>query len=286
MTVTAPGPIADAQHRGAPVVWLGWEDYLAWLSGKLVTTADAWGSVVRLGPPWKPGQHMAFIGPTGEGKTTHAVGVLGTRKYVLALDPKGEDETLSASGYVRVGSIYQENLKWQATHRDDARAWRDIWEGIERGRPARVIVGGPANTAAQLADLKALMRQAVEFARFNGGWTVYCDEFEVASSRDLFNLAPVINHGLITARHKAVSLVNSYQAQAWVSKHAIRQARMAVMFQTGDRDMIKNVARAMGRNWQEVAVIVDVLGELPYSSATICRGPRHPIVYTKAPAVN
>jgi hypothetical protein len=126
----------------------------------------------------------------------------------------------------------------------------------------------------------------VEFCRYAGGWCQYCDEFEVASSRDMFALGPAINLGLITARRKAVSVVNSYQAQAWVSKHAIRQARKAVLWQTGDRDMIKNVARAMGRNWQDVAVIVDVLGELPYASATICRGPRHPIVLTKAPAVN
>ena len=38
---------------------------------------------------WHPGDHAALIGPTGEGKSTFAVGILGLRKWVLALDPKG-----------------------------------------------------------------------------------------------------------------------------------------------------------------------------------------------------
>jgi hypothetical protein len=280
----APGlGLLDRPGHDWPVVWLDFPDYLDWLAGRLVTTADAFGRVVRLGPPWEPGQHWAFIGPTGEGKTTHAVKVLESRKYVLALDPKGEDETLSASGYVRVGSLYKDSLRWAATHREDARIWSKIWKDIDEGRPARVIIGGPADDDEQFSKLRELMGEAIDFCRYAGGWTQYCDEFEVASSPDLFGLGHGINLGLITARRKGVSVVNSYQAQAWVSKHAIRQARKATLWQTGDRDMIKNVAQAMGRNWQEMAVIIDQLP--PFVSATICRGPRYPVVLTKCPKV-
>jgi hypothetical protein len=268
-----------------PVVWLDWEDYLRWVEGRLATTADYLGRVVRLGPGWDPGQHWALIGPTGEGKTTFAVGVLGTRRFVMALDPKGDDETLAGSGYVKVASIWRDSLIWAARNRDDARTWRRIWEAIEEGRPARVIVRGPADSAAQLAELRALIAEAFDFARFGHGWTVYCDEFEVATSREMFGLAAAYNQGLITARHRAVSLLNSYQAQAWVSKHAIRQARRATLWQTGDRDMIKNVARGMGRDWVESAQIVDALTELDYACATFCRGPRWPVVLTKPPKV-
>lgn len=265
------------------VVWLPWEDYLAWLGGQLTQATTSWGELVDLAPSWKPGQHKAFIGPTGEGKSTHAVGVLDTRKYVLALDPKGEDETLSASGYVRVGSIWEDTLRWRLAHREDARTWNHIWDRIERGQDARIIVGGPADDDDQFTALRQLMEDAVQFCRYAGGFTQYCDEFEIASSQQMFNLAKHINLGLISARRKGISIVNSYQAQAWVSSHAIRQARMAVMWPTGAKQMIVNVAEGMGRNWQEVAEAVQMLP--PFHTLTIPRN-RGPMVITKAPRIN
>lgn len=269
------------EHHSQPVVWLPWDQYLAWLSGKLTHAQTAWGEDVRLGPPWQPGEHDAMIGPTGEGKSTYAVGRLSLRKYVMALDPKGEDETLSASGYSRVRSLYQDSLRWRLANREDAKTWDRVWRAVEDGRPARVIIGGPARSHAQVTELKALMRDAVSFCRFAGGFTLYVDEFEVVSSRDIFGLAPVVNEMLITARRAGISVMTSYQAQAWVSKHAIRQARRAVMWPTGDRDMIQNVARGMGRDWREVATVVDELP--PFHTATIPRGKHHPMVITSAP---
>lgn len=281
MTVTTPtyepGPHDE-------VVWLDFEQYKLWLSGRLIKAQSSFGPV-KLGPAWEPGQHMALIGPTGEGKTTHAVGVLGLRKFVLALDPKGEDETLSASGYVRVGSIWKDSLRWRLAHREDAKTWAGIWKNIDRNRPARVIVGGPADDDAQFSALKQLMADAVDFCRYAGGFTQYCDEFEIASSRDMYALGPAINLALISARRKGISCVNSYQAQAWVSKHAIRQARKAVVSPTGDRKMIEEISRAMGRDWRVVAAAVD---ELPaFHTLTIPRGKRGgPMVITHAPKIN
>lgn len=77
-TITPP----QAPHGdGRAVVGLEWDDFLAYMRDV-----------------WEPGQHIAMIGPTGEGKSTFAVGLLSLRKWVLALDPKGEDETLTESG--------------------------------------------------------------------------------------------------------------------------------------------------------------------------------------------
>lgn len=268
----------------SPCVFLEWDKYLDWLGGKLKITHDGDGGLVRLGPPWKPGEHKAMIGPTGEGKTTHAVGILDLRKWVLALDPKGNDDTLAASGYLRVSSIWKPGLQWKIMHREDARTWDHIWKAIEDDRPARVIVGGPADDDAQFTALKTLIGDGVKFCRYVGGFTQYCDEFEIASSREMMNIAPAINLALISARRKGISVVNSYQAQAWVSKHAIRQARRAVMWSTGDRDMIQSVARGMGRSWQDTAALIDQLP--PFATATIPRGKNGgPMVITKAPKV-
>jgi len=264
-----------------PAVWLNWEQYLDWLGGKLIHIMTAWGEDVRLGPPWQPGEHMALDGPTGEGKTTHAVGILANRKYVLALDPKGEDETLSASGYQRVRHIWQDSAAWRIKHRADAKIWKDIHDRIDDGLDARVIVGGGSSSEAEDVALQKLMREAIVYSRHAGGWTLYVDEFELLSSQRMFNEGPAIERMLITARRKKTSVVTTFQAPAWISHHATRQARRAVKWPTGDVDMVKKLAQAMGRNWRDVGQAVDLLPE--FHTLTIPRGKRHPMVITSAP---
>jgi hypothetical protein len=280
MTLLA-GAETDRNELSQPVVWLNWDQYLQWLNGRLIHVTTAWGEKVRLGPPWQPGEHMALDGPTGEGKTTHAVGILEARKYVLALDPKGEDETLSQSGYVRVRSIWQDSLRWKLAHRQDAKTWNDIHRRIDDGLDAKVIVGGGSDTDEQDIALQRLMRDAITYSRHSGGWTLYVDEFELLSSQRMFNEGPRIERMLITARRKKTSVVTTFQAPAWISQHATRQARRAVKWPTGDRNMIKKLAEAMGRDWRELGSAVDLLPE--YHTITIPRGKRHPMVITSAP---
>lgn len=279
MTLSAAElPPAD---QSQPVVWLSWDDYLGWLSGRVTRTTTAWGEQVQLGPAWQPGEHMALDGPTGEGKTTHAVGILSVRKYVLALDPKGEDETLSASGFLRVRSIWEDSLRWRLAHRDDAKTWADVHKLIDEGRPAKVIVGGGSSTDEEDVALERLMRESITYARHAGGWTLYVDEFELLSSQRMFNQGPRIERMLITARRRKTSVVTTFQAPAWISQHATRQSRRAVKWPTGDRDMVIKLSRAMGRDWREVAQAVDLLP--PFHTLTIPRGKRHPMVMTSAP---
>jgi len=227
---------------------------------------------------------MCMIGPTGEGKTTFAAGVLDDRRYVLALDPKGEDETLTASGYERIATLPSANRGplWRVQHWSAARQWDRIENRIAEGLPARIIIGGPARTETQDHANQRLMRQAFMYAREAGGWTVYVDEFELISSQRMFNQGPAVERMLISARRDGTSVVTSYQAQAWVSRHASRQARFAVIWPTGDRDMIKNVARAMGRDWGQLAAGVD---ELPaFHVLVVPRGKSGgPLVCTSAP---
>lgn len=277
MTITAATPPAEQQ---AQVVWLPWDDYLGWLAGKITDAETAWGERVKLGPALAPGQHMALIGPTGCAKTTHAVGVLGAcRKYVLALDVKGEDETLAQSGYVRVKQLPRQGPRSMIG--EDQKIWRRIHKRIDDGQDARVIVGGGARTDAQDVALQGLMRESVTYARHAGGWTLYIDEFELMSSQRMFKLGPMIERMLITARRDKTSVVTTFQAPAWVSKHATRQATKGVIWPQ-DTDMVKNIARGMGRDWRAVAEAVDQLPQ--WHTLTIGRGKMSgPMVITSAP---
>ena len=275
---------ASPPEAGANVIYLTWEQYLAWLAGKLKQARNAAGVMVKLPPAWVPGDHGAFIAPTGEGKTTHAVGVLGLRKWVLALDAKGEDETLTASGYIRVRELPADG--WRAAvnrlrDKGDQRAWKEIYERIDAGQPARVIVGGAAHNDREDDKLRKLMREAITFCRHSEGWTLYVDEFELLSSQRMFHLGPPVERMLITARRAKTSVITSYQAQAWVSSHAHRQAKQVTMWQTGSRQMIKNIAEGMGRDWRQLAEVIDLLPK--WHSVTIPRGTHDPMVITRAP---
>lgn len=277
MTATAAEPRAD--DYSAHAVLLDWDrEFLPWVRGKK-THGDANGTRVPLPPPWKPGQHWALIGPTGEGKSTFAVGILSLRKWVLSLDPKGEDETLESSGYVRVRSMPPPKGSPVGKPKPGTDRW--IWDQVEHGRPVGLIAGFEAVTDEEDAALHALMKDSVIWCRRTRGWTLYVDEFELLSSQRMFRLGPDIERMLITARRAGTSVVTSFQAAAWVSKHATRQASFTSLWPTRDRSMIQAVAESMGRDWRIIAAAVD---ELPaYHVLVIPKQVRAPMLITSAP---
>ena len=95
---------SSASSESPTIEVLPWEDFLPWWS-------DA----------WEPGQHVGIVGPTGSGKTTLEFGLCQTTDYVLAIDPKGGDQTLAASGWRRVTT-------WPPPSGVIARVMPSIWE--------------------------------------------------------------------------------------------------------------------------------------------------------------
>lgn len=217
---------------------------------------------------WTPGTHFALCGPTGEGKTTFAVSILNLRKWVLALDPKGEDDTLTASGFTRVTK-----LPLSSRMRND----------IADGKPARLIIGGAARTNQEEKALRELMNKAIAMARQQGGWTLYADEFQILADLRMFNLGKPIEQLLIAARKNRTSVVTSFQAPAWVPKASTRQAGLVAIWPTRDINMIKAVAESMGRPWQNMAQAVYALEK--YYVLIIPSDVHAPMIITKPPKV-
>jgi hypothetical protein len=274
-----------ADDYGHHAVLLDWErHFLPWLKGKYTYHHLLGGERLPLAPGWKPGQHMALIGPTGEGKSTFAVGLLGLRKWVVALDPKGEDETLKAAGYERITRIPPPDPAHNRVGKPKPGTDRWVWDQVQQGKPVGLVVGFEPQTDAEDVQLHELMRESITWTRRSRGWTLYVDEFELLSSQRMFRLGPDIERMLITARRAGTSVVTSFQAAAWVSKHATRQASFTCLWPTRDRQMIKNVAEAMGRDWRMIASAADELP--PFHVLVIPKQIRRPMVVTTAPKIS
>jgi hypothetical protein len=219
--------MTSPEAHGLNVVGVPFEHFLLWLKAS-----------------WTPGKHFALVGPTGEGKTTFAVHALLQRKWVMALDAKGEDDTLAESGFVRVTSFPLP---------------RKIRNDIAEGRPARIILGGSARNDREERALRHLMQQGVDAVRQQGGWTVYADEFQILADLRMFGLGKKIEQLLIAARKNRTSVMTSFQAPAWVPKASTRQAAFIAVWPTRDFDMIKNVANAAGRPYRELQAAIEML---------------------------
>jgi hypothetical protein len=274
--VTSPTGLSLAARPG--VVALTPAEFLAWAKGELTEIAG-----IRLGPPWQPGQHLALLGKTREGKTNLAVWLCQQlRRYVLALDPKGMDESLSASGWERVATVPGGTVK-PAWRSKEWQTWERLQQDLAEGKPVRVIAGIESRTRAADAANRRLMGDAIEYARQSGGWTLLVDEHQVLSDQRMFGLGPAIARQAITAARDKTSLIINFQFLAWIEKAGVRQSTLIGMARTRDRDLIKMAAAAAGRPWQELAAALD---EFPkYWWLIVPDEPRAPMIAVRPPKV-
>ena len=216
---------------------------------------------------WQPGEHVSVIAPTGAGKTTLVGGLLQLRKYVLAIDPKGGDSTLSGLGFPRLSTWPGERRLAELVRGND-----------EENRPSRYVVGPRVSRHEDHKVLREVTKEALDSAYNMGGWTVYADELQIMTDHRMMNLRKEADRMLIAARDKGLSFVSSYQAPSWVTPHAAKMSTWVFVSYTRDTDVVNRLAEILGRPKPEIRGAVAGLDR--YSWLCVGRDPREPIRLT------
>jgi hypothetical protein len=242
-------PTARAANRGSDVEALSWREFLE-----------------RQRDEWDPGEHWLVVAPTGEGKTTFTGGLVKTRKFVLALDQKGGDKTLSALGWERM-------TRWPPTRADR----RDMADGI----PFRRIVGSLKRDKLSFEQRWNLHKQILEAVMEEGGWTILAPDLAALTSRAFGNAWDEVVKLLILLRDAGGSMVTDIQRPSGVPREAGEMATYLAIGYTRDKDTVSRLAEMMGRTAAEVRGAVAGLGDLPFGWLVVSRRPRDPIILTR-----
>jgi hypothetical protein len=192
---------------------------------------------------WKPGEHVAVIAPTGEGKTIFVGGLIeGTRKYSLILDVKGGDSSLETFGWPRIE-------KWPG-----AKAMGQLClKNDEENLPSRFLIGNRVNVHADTAKLVEAVQKALYDAFEMRHWTVYADELLVLTDpRQKFDLRPIVDEMLVTARDRGISFIGAYQQPNWVTPMMGRMATWVAVARNRNRDVVNELADILGRPKAEI----------------------------------
>ena len=217
---------------------------------------------------WKPGQHVALLGPSGSGKTTFACGILDLRKYVLAADPKGGDETLASLNLRRL-------TDWPGERKMSTM----LDEDERKGRASRFVVGPVVDRGVDLPKLRKAISDSLDGAFDMGGWTYYLDEVQVTADRRLMNLSGKVDKLLVSARSKGVSVVLSFQQPKWVTSASLTQPSWLGTTYTRDLDTVNRIAELMGRSKAEIRGALKALPR--YTWLVVGNNPQAPLVVTR-----
>lgn len=241
---------------------------------EVVVEGMTWDAYLRwMRTHWAQGEHIATIGPTGEGKSTATTRLIAaTRRYAVALDVKAGDDTLLAA----VGTG-----KWQVIQQ-----WpppRAIQRQIEDHRPTRLIVSPRARKLSEASSIVEVHRRVVDDAYEAGSWTLLVDEAKALTGRARgdANMEQELASLLILARGRKLSVVSSMQGPRRVMTEAFTQCRHFLIFAAGDDVVIQRVAEIISRNWHDLKAVMAGLD--PYWCIAATRRPRDPLRLIHAP---
>lgn len=187
---------------------------------------------------WRQGEHLAMIGPTGQGKTTMLMNLLPEHPYVVVFATKPRDqtmETLVQSGYLRM----------------------ERWQSLDPRQYPRRVLWPPAGRLDSVKTQKLVFEDAFAKIYREGGWTVAVDETWFMAQT--LRLGTELKLYLLQARALGISLVCATQRPAYVPLEIYDQSSHIMFWRDNDES---NLRRISGISWRSADLVRNIVANL------------------------
>lgn len=208
---------------------------------------------------WVPGEHVALIGPTGQGKTTLLTALIPKRKYVTVFATKPRDDSMmriAKQGY----TIF--------------RRWKTI---SVKDSPRRILWPDAKKLGSQKLQV-AVFSDALERIYREGGWTVVIDElWYVVNTLGLGNYVKLY---LLQARSLGISMLMASQRPAFIPLEVYDQSTHLFFFRDNDE---ANLNRLSGISYRSADLIRSIISNLDRHQVLYINTRTGQMVRTRAP---
>lgn len=195
-----------------------------------------WDVFYRQRMIWYSGEHIALIGPTGQGKTTMLIQLLEKHPYVTAFATKPRDRTMSAlieyGGYVKL----------------------DRWRSLDPDKYPRRVIWPDASHIDSDGLQREVFRDAFAKIYREGHWTLALDETWYLDN--ILKLEKPIKVYLLQARTLDISLASAFQRPSWVPRELYTSSTHLFFWRTNDETDLKSLSGIGARSADLIREIV------------------------------
>lgn len=213
--------------------------HTAW-QARIATDAPRipWDVFVRENFTWKQGEHLALIGPTGQGKTTLMMHLLPYQPYTVVFATKPRDKSMDrllANGYLKM----------------------DRWETLSPDRAPKRVLWPSAMELDSHVNQRAVFLDAFTRIYREGGWCVAVDEGWILANE--LNLKHEIKIFLMQGRSMGISLFFATQRPVDVPLEVYDQSTHLFFYRDNDE---RNLSRISGISYRSSDLIRNLVANL------------------------